>query len=273
MESGLDEGLLSESQGLFRIVLENMLDPVFVTDDGGRFTFICANTLAVLGYTVEEIAAAGTMTRFLGRELFSAAELEAGRELANIECPIAKKDGTKRDFLVTVKRVSIGRGTVLYVCRDVTERKRVEEALRESEEQVRQLFESVPQLVWTCQPEGLCDYLGPQWVKYTGVPEVPQLGYGWLEQVHPDDRELTLASWLSKCAAGSDFHVEFRIRRHDGVYRWFDTHAKLMRDLSGYPTKWFGSNTDITERKRAEEALQGSQKRFQALVETTSDFV
>jgi len=98
-------------------------------------------------------------------------------------------------------------------------RKQIEGTLRQSAERVRRLFESLPQLVRTRRPDGQCDFLSSQWVKYTGVPEAPQLGYGWLEQLHPDDREPTVAAWNSGCASGSDFHVEFRIRHHGGVYR------------------------------------------------------
>ncbi|MEW5957485.1 MAG: PAS domain S-box protein, partial [Chloroflexota bacterium] len=129
-------------------------------------------------------------------------------------------------------------------------------ALGESESRFRQLAESLPQLVWTCRPDGPCDYLGQQWVAYTGVPEVEQLGFGWLEQLHPDDREPTLAAWNRAVASGSNFQVEFRIRRHDGVYRWFDTRAVRLRDAEGRTVKWFGSNTDITGRRQVGEQFR-----------------
>jgi len=114
----------------------------------------------------------------------------------------------------------------------------------------------LPQLVWTCQPDGPCDYLNRQWVKFTGVPEAQQHGFGWLEQLHPDDRAPTVAAWEAAVASGSDFRVEFRIRRHDGEYRWFDTQAVQLRDAGGHTVKWFGSNTDMTERKQAEEEIR-----------------
>ena len=139
---------------------------------------------------------------------------------------------------------------------DITERKQADEALRESESRFRQLSESLPQLVWTCQPDGPCDYLNRQWIEFTGVPEAQQIGFGWLEQLHPDDRAPTVASWEAAVASGANFRVEFRIRRHDGEYRWFYTRAVRLRDAEGHTVKWFGSNTDITERKQAEEEIR-----------------
>ena len=139
---------------------------------------------------------------------------------------------------------------------DITERVIAESAVRESESHFRQLVDSLPQLVWTCQADGQCDSLSRRWVTYTGIPEAPQLGFGWLDQIHPDDRAPTVAAWEAAVAAGTDFHVEFRLRRHDGEYRWFDTQAIRLRDADGNTVKWFGSNTDITERRHAEEELR-----------------
>lgn len=146
--------------------------------------------------------------------------------------------------------------------RDITAQKRAEAALRESEGRFRQLANSLPQLVWTCQPDGTCDFLSEQWLAYTGLPAAPQLGSGWLEQLHPDDRAPTMAAW-QEIASDQDFHVEFRIRRHDGEYRWFDTQAARLRDVEGRTVKWFGSNTDITERKQAAAELEQTNHQLQ----------
>lgn len=139
---------------------------------------------------------------------------------------------------------------------------RVQSALRESEERFRRLAESLPQLVWTSTPRGECDYLSPQWVHYTGIPEAEQLGSRWLEQLHPEDRERALQTWWSTAGMGEVFLCEFRIRRHDGSYRWFDTRAVPFYGPDGEIVKWFGSNTDITERRQAEERLRQSEERF-----------
>lgn len=127
--------------------------------------------------------------------------------------------------------------------------------LQESEQRFRQLAESLPQLVWSCEAEGPCDYLSPQWVAFTGIPAEQQLGYRWLEQVHPDDRERTIHEWQSTAARGLVFEGEFRVRRHDGVYRWFDSRGVPLRDLEGRVVRWFGANTDVTERRLGERRL------------------
>jgi len=117
------------------------------------------------------------------------------------------------------------------------------------------LLESVPQLIWTCLPDGRCDYLSRQWIEYTGAPEAEQLDYGWLNAVHPDDRPHLMARWNSAVATGSPFDVEFRLRHKSGEYRWFKTRAVLALQGDG-SAKWFGTNTDIHDRRKMEERLR-----------------
>ncbi|MCX5827707.1 MAG: PAS domain S-box protein [Deltaproteobacteria bacterium] len=120
---------LQESAELHRITVENILDPVFITDSNGKFTFICPNIPHILGYSVAEIQAMGNISACVGggRSLFDLEDLNRQGKIANLEAVIANKNGGKRDYLVTVKRVSIKGGTILYVCRDITERKQAEE--------------------------------------------------------------------------------------------------------------------------------------------------
>jgi len=139
-------------------------------------------------------------------------------------------------------------------------RHHVMQALRDSERRFRQLAESLPQLVWTCDSDGSCDYLSRQWLQFTGAPAAENLGFGWLDQVHPEDRERALAAWRKAVDGGSDFRAELRIRRHDGVYHWFDTSALRLLDDEGRIVKWCASGTDVTDRKRAEESQLRSQK-------------
>lgn len=122
---------------------------------------------------------------------------------------------------------------------------------------VQRLVESMPHFVWTCLPDGRCNYLSPQWLEYTGRPEAEQLGYGWLEQVHPDDRETTDRKWAEAAARSNVFDTEFRLRKHDGTYRWFKTRAVAIRDADGTLLRWIGSNTDVQELHEARENLEG----------------
>jgi PAS domain S-box-containing protein len=126
------EEAYKESQEQYRITLENILDPVFITDDNGQFTFVCANVFHILGYTVEEVQAMGNVAQLMGEGLFDPTELKAQGQIPNIEWVLADKQGRERSFLITVKRVSIKRGTILYACHEITERRQAEEALRRS---------------------------------------------------------------------------------------------------------------------------------------------
>ncbi|MEY4751994.1 MAG: hypothetical protein RIQ60_4208 [Pseudomonadota bacterium] len=149
---------------------------------------------------------------------------------------------------------------------DISAARQGELAIRASESRYRQVVDSLPQLVWTTTPQGECDFLSRQWVDYTGLPEAAQLTYGWVQQLHPDDRARTVEHWQRTAAIGNPFDIEFRIRRHDGVYRWFHACARPLRDERGGIVKWFGSNTDIDDRRRAEQALVESEQRFRAFM-------
>ncbi|HEX2489607.1 MAG TPA: PAS domain S-box protein, partial [Blastocatellia bacterium] len=143
-------------------------------------------------------------------------------------------------------------------------RKQFEERLYESQMFFRLLAETLPQLVWTCRGDGECDYLGPQWVSYTGVPETEQLGFGWLNQIHSDDREQTISAWKRTIKENEVFDVEFRIRRSDGAYRWFKTRALPLHSAEGAILKWFGTCTDIEDQKAIEASLRLSEERLRA---------
>jgi PAS domain S-box-containing protein len=140
------------------------------------------------------------------------------------------------------------------------ERRIAEESLRESEQHWRSLIEALPQLVWSATPDGANDYVSTQWTEYTGVAESELLGWRWMDVLHPDDRQSTRQIWTDSVAGGRAYDVEYRVRRHDGTYGWFKTRGVPIRDSNGNIVKWFGSCTDITDRKRAEEALRESEQ-------------
>ncbi|HWE94723.1 MAG TPA: PAS domain S-box protein, partial [Tepidisphaeraceae bacterium] len=142
------------------------------------------------------------------------------------------------------------------------ERRRAEEALRESEQRWRSLTEALPQLVWTALPDGSCDYFSTQWTQFTGTGEGDLLGWRWMETLHPDDRESTRQAWTAAVRGPGTYDVEYRVRRSDGEYRWFKTRGVPIRDGDGSIFKWFGTCTDITDAKLAEEALRESEERF-----------
>jgi PAS domain S-box-containing protein len=162
-----------------------------------------------------------------------------------------------RWYEVRASRVGGQESRKVIICfNDITQRKLAEEIIKDNEKRFSELIESLPQLFWTCRVDGPCDYLSKQWVKYTGVPEAEQLGYRWLEQLHPEDKDGTVSKWMENVKTGNSFDIEFRIRRNDGIYLWFKTRAVPMHNAEGNIIKWFGSNTDIDEIKKAEEQLR-----------------
>jgi PAS domain S-box-containing protein len=143
-------------------------------------------------------------------------------------------------------------------CVDVTDRRTAEQALRSGEARVRALVDSLPQLLWSNRVDGFCDYLSPQWVAYTGVPAEQHRGDGWLDAIHPDDRDHVQAAWARAVAGIEPLDVEYRIRRHDGVWRWFSGRAAAILEDDGTVRRWFGSSSDITEIVEARSDLEAA---------------
>ena len=140
--------------------------------------------------------------------------------------------------------------------RDVSDQRTANATLRKSEARVRALVEFLPQLIWSHRPDGACDFLSPQWTRYTGAPAEQHYGSGWLDVVHPDDRQAVTGAWAISMAEGSPYNLEHRLRRHDGVYRWFDSRARAIRDDEGAISRWFGASSDITEITEARRDLE-----------------
>jgi PAS domain S-box-containing protein len=153
---------------------------------------------------------------------------------------------------------------------DITEQKQAEEALRDSEQRWRSLTEALPQLVWSATCDGACDYFSTQWTEHTGVPERDLLGWRWLEVLHPDDRAPTRKFWTDSVAGRRPYDVEYRVRRSDGEYRWFKTRGVPIRDRAGTICKWFGTCTDISDLREAENALRDSESRFRGTFENAA---
>ncbi|MBX7232166.1 MAG: PAS domain-containing protein [Bdellovibrionales bacterium] len=138
-----------------------------------------------------------------------------------------------------------------------------------SDDWFRVITNSLPQLMWTCVSTGPCDYLSEQWVQYTGVPEKNQLGYNWLNQLHPEDRERVISEWKQNTKRETIFSMKFRIRRHDGEYRWFDTMAIPLKSGNGEVIRWLGSNTDVQEIYKAKELVEGIKTRLEIATQGT----
>ena len=170
-----------------------------------------------------------------------------------------RKDGSTYTAEVLVNHVVYGGQEFIFAFgRDITERKQTEEALRASESFYRQTLESIPGMVFTTRPDGYCDYQSQQWVDYTGVPMAEHLGDGWNKLQHPDDRPRSYAAWNAAVQGQAPYDLEYRVRRHDGVYEWFKVIGRPIRDGSGQIARWFGVALNIQDIKDAEEAIKAS---------------
>jgi len=182
--------------------------------------------------------------------------LRRGEKIDHFETVRQHKHGRLVDVSLTVSPIRDRAGRIVgasKIARDITERRRFEQALRQSEERFRALTNAVPDMVWTADADGTITFANDRWFEFCGIsPE--QNARGWPDLVlHPDDRARCLEQWTRALREGTDYEIEVRNRRYDGEYRWFLTRAVPIRDEAGRVSTWFGSTTDIQGRKEAEE--------------------
>ncbi|WP_114860407.1 PAS domain-containing protein [Azospirillum brasilense] len=152
-----------------------------------------------------------------------------------------------------------GGGLSIYF-RDVSAHRAAEAALRASEHRYRTLLEALPQMVWTCRPDGSGDFLSRQWLAYTGQTEASAKGFGWTSSIHPDDQQQIIAVWTQAVEQRSIYDTEARIRSVDGTYRWFKQRALPIVDPESGEERWFGTSTDITDMFEARTAIQAAKE-------------
>jgi PAS domain S-box-containing protein len=146
-------------------------------------------------------------------------------------------------------------------------RLRAEAALSRSEAQFRTLSEAVPQMVWVTRPDGHHEYYNARWYEYTGLTAEQSLGRGWSGPLHPDDRGRAEARWKQSTDTGTEYEIEYRFRRADGAYRWFLGRARPERDEAGNVVRWFGTCTDIHDRRE----LEAEFRQVSAILNTVND--
>jgi PAS domain S-box-containing protein len=172
-----------------------------------------------------------------------------------------RKDGRVIDSIMAAKCLRRADGSVDYfvgLVLDTTERKRAEEKLGESERRFRLLAESIPHHVWSFRPDGSVGYRNQRLIDYTGLAEQDLRSGGWAA-LHPDDVERVKEAWEKAWALGTKYEMEHRMRGRDGRYRRFVCRAEAVKDAQGRSVEWFGTNTDVEERRQAAEALHKAQ--------------
>jgi len=161
-------------------------------------------------------------------------------------------------------------GTAVDVTEQVQARAALQKAFDEiekSEAKLRQVVDAIPTLAWCNLPDGPNEFLNKGWHEYTGLSPEESHGWGWQVAFHPEDLPPLMKRWREMLVSGEPGEIEARLRRHDGVYRWFLIRAQPLRDEVGKIVRWYGTSTDIDDRKRAEQKLRESEENLRTLTD------
>ncbi len=163
--------------------------------------------------------------------------------------------------LVSAAKLLDDQNQVVVYVTDLTQSKRAEAALRESESRFRVLSECMPQKVWIARPDGQVDYVNNMLVEYAGVPADQLMEWGWQKLIHPDDTQAHLEAWKQAVSSGELFEIEHRLRKHTGEYLWHLARAVPIYSPNTHVVMWIGTNTNIHDQKLAEESLREEHRR------------
>lgn len=263
----LAEEALKQSREQLQLILTSAADGIYGMGVDGRCIFLNPAGAQMLGYSPDEL---------VGRSLHNVIHHHGadGSRYPAEECRIAPavregiatrvddevfwhKDGTPVPVHYSVNPMirdgNIAGAVIAFT--DVTERKRAEAALHESERRLRFVMDSMPQKIFTATPTGDVNYYNPVWTTFSGLSFAQLQGSGWTRVIHPSDLEENLRAWRHAVESTDPFEFEHRLRNAGGKYRWHLTRALPMRDLSAQVVMWVGSTTDIHDVKTAEVDL------------------
>ncbi|HUG46486.1 MAG TPA: PAS domain-containing protein, partial [Sphingomicrobium sp.] len=251
-------------------VLESTSDCILSLDRDWRFTFLNGRAEAELGPPED----------LLGKRILEAypllavtpfwpayQDVMASREPRHVE---AFMPGLNRWYEVYAAPIDEG---ITVFFRNVDERKRAEEALREREARFRKTLDYIPQMVWLTLPDGLHDYYNRTWYEFTGVTEGSTDGEAWNDMFHADDQERAWELWNRSLKTGEPYEIEYRLRHHSGEYRWVLGRALPERDTGGNIVRWYGTCTDIHDQVCAQRSLHETEIFQQSVLEASADCI
>ncbi|HEX8520875.1 MAG TPA: PAS domain S-box protein [Tepidisphaeraceae bacterium] len=260
---------LRESEERFRTMADSSPMLLWIDAPDGSCQFLNKSWLKFTGRTLEQELGFGWLGSIHPDDRAHCAkafdEARRRREPMETEYRLRRYDGEYRWILDTsMPRYTPGGDFIGLIgsCIDITERRnaadmlrRANNALRESEERFRTMADHAPVLLWMTGPDGMCSFVNRSWTDFTGRTLVQEQCFGWTDGLHPDDRERTLAAWQKAFTNREKFLQDYRIRRHDGEYRWLYGTGVPRFTPDGF-AGYIGSCVDVTERRDAEQFLR-----------------
>jgi PAS domain S-box-containing protein len=236
----------------------------------GLYIDVNDSFLAMSGYTREEVIGHTSLDLRIWETPAARAEflneLDRRGSVFNYETRFRTKSGSFRVLLSSAENLEIGGEACLLVASsDITDRVAAQQALEESEARFRNVADTAPVMIWTTDADKLCTYVNKPWLDFTGRTLEQDLGYGWSENIHLDDRASSVQVYTSAFDEQKPFGMEYRLRRHDGEYRWIYASGLPRYAPDGVLLGYIGSCIDITERKESEFALQKAHEELHQL--------
>jgi PAS domain S-box-containing protein len=260
------EEALREAESNSRLIVDSIPGLVATLTPAGEVEVVNNQVLGYCGRTLEELKQWATSDTVhpedLPRAIGVITQSMASGDPYEIEERIRRFDGVYRWFQVRglPLRDSNGRIVRWYVLlTDIDARKRAEEALKGSERNLKLIIDTIPVLAWSARPDGSAEFFNQHYLDFVGLSAEQARNWGWTVAVSPDDLSGLAATWQRIMASQAPGETEARLRRYDGEYRWFLFRTNPLRDEKGNIVKWFGVNTDIEDRKRAEDELRRSE--------------
>ena len=283
LENRLMQDTLSSSEERFRCIAEAAFHAVIVADGWGKVTYWNEAATRMFGYSATEALGKDLHCLLAPPEHHEA--IRKGMELFRttgkgvvldriLELTALRKNGEPFPVEISVSPFRLdGQWHVVGMIQDISARKQAEAALRESEDRFRQLVNNTPVLIWMADQEGRYTYVNDSWLTFTGRTREQELGQGWMDNLHPDDRERILQTYPAACARQQSFELEYRLRRADGGYRWLLAAALPQRSTRGEFVGYVGSCTDLTERREMIDALLRAKEAAESANQAKSEFL
>jgi PAS domain S-box-containing protein len=253
---------LRASEINLRMIIDSIPGLAYTLDAAGQVMHLNQQVLEYFGKTAEELRTwvftDAVHPDDLPRVVTSLGSSIQSGEPYEIEHRCRRADGVYRWFQVRALPVRDGEDGITgwYVLLiDIDDRKRAEDTIRGSEQNLNQIINTIPALAWSAHPDGSAEFFNQHYLDYVGFAAEQAKDWGWTAAVHPDDLSGLAAAWQRIMVSELPGEAEARLRRHDGEFRWFLFRTNPLRNQTGRIVKWYGINTDIDDRKRAEEEL------------------